>query len=311
MRRSNSSELVTIASRRAERASQLAKMFGVQKAYGTYEEVLSDSNVDAVYIPLPNHLHVPWTIRCVESGKHVLCEKPIALSVEECETLIAARDKAGVKVGEAFAYKHHPQWSRVRELLRDDRIGEIRALVSEFGFHIRNPKDFRNFSELGGGAMNDLGCYPISLARGLFEAEPVSIVAQILPDPVTQVDRLSSGILEFSTGHCVFTCGLWNSLNQNVKIIGTKGKIQVQHPFIPDPLKSCQLLIDSGSDPWGGGTTVEEIEKLDQFVLQIDHFSSAILNDGVVSTPLEDSLRNTKAVQAVIESAHSRREVRL
>ena len=309
IQRGQSSQVVAIASRSLDKAKEIAKQFGIPKAYGSYEELLSDVDIEAVYNPLPNHLHVPWSIRCAESGKHVLCEKPIALSVNECKTLISARNKAGVQIGEAFAVRCHPQWLRVQELVRSGAIGQLRSIAATFGFTVNDREDIRNVPAFGGGAIMDIGCYPIHIARFLFAEEPESVSALIDRDPQTRIDRLSSVILGFPSGHCVFSCGIQNVLNQSVQILGTVGRIDISFPFVPHPYRNCQLRVDNGADPWHGGVNVEEIARCDQYSLQADHFSRAIRGVGDVSTPLEDSIKNMTVLEAVFESARRGRAV--
>src|SRR5258706_8989429 len=205
MQRGEWSEVTAIASRDSKRAQQAAKQLGIPKAYGSYEELLADPEIEAIYNPLPNHLHVPWSIRAAEAGKHVLCEKPIALSVAECRTLIDARNRTGVKIGEAFMVRTHPQWIRAREIVRSGEIGDLRAIQAVFSYFNRDAANVRNVREWGGGALMDIGCYPIQISRFLFEQEPVHVAGRFDRDPEFGIDRLSSAILEFPSGHCLFT----------------------------------------------------------------------------------------------------------
>src|SRR5258707_6491291 len=194
------SEVTAIASRDLTKARQAAQQLGIPKAYGSYDELLKDKDVEAIYIPLPNHLHVPWSIRAAEAGKHVLCEKPIALSVAECRTLIDVRNRTGVKIGEAFMVRTHPQWIRAREIVRSEEIGNLRAIQAVFSYFNRDPANVRNVREWGGGALMDIGCYRIQIARFLFEPEPVHVVVSFDRDPAVGTDRLTSAILEFPSG---------------------------------------------------------------------------------------------------------------
>ena len=279
------------------------------QAFGSYEEAIADPDVEAVYNPLPNHLHVPWSIRCAEAGKHVLCEKPISLSVEECKTLIAARDKAGVKIGEAFAVRTHPQWLRAHELVRSGAIGQLRAITAAFSFSNQDPANVRNILEFGGGAIMDIGCYPIKMSRLLFGEEPVSVAAVIDRDPQMRIDRLSSVVLGFPSGHCVFTCSMQLVPYQNVQILGTKGRIELPVPFNPRPDRKCQLLVDNGTDIYGAGVKAEELPLCDQYTIQADRFSLAVRGMGEVPTPLEDSMRNMAVIEAVFEAARTGRTI--
>ena len=303
------SEVAGIASRDVEKARRAADQLNVRKAYASYEEALADPEIEAIYNPLPNHLHVPWSIRAAEAGKHVLCEKPVALTAAECRALIAARDRAGVQIGEAFMVRTHPQWLRTRELLRSGQIGDLRAVMVVFSYSNRDPHNVRNVLDFGGGAAFDIGCYAIQISRFLFGREPVSVGACLERDPDFHTDRLASAVLEFPTGQCIFTCGTQTVYHQRVQLLGTKGRIEVEVPFNAPPDRAVHLLVDPGTDLFGGGTRVEEIPPHNQFTIQGDLFSRAVRGQGGVPTPLEDSLRNTAAIEAVFESARTGRFV--
>src|SRR5579872_879210 len=204
MQKGEWSEIVGIASRDLNKSKTAADKLGIPKAYGSYQEALSDPEIDAVYNPLPNHLHVPCSICAAEAGKHVLCEKPIAMSVAECRTLIAARDRAQVKIGEAFMVRTHPQWLRARDLVVSGRIGELRAATGFFSYFNNDPKNIRNIPECGGGAVMDIGCYPINTSRFVFGEEPTRVLGLVERDPQMKVDRLTSAMLDFPSGHSTF-----------------------------------------------------------------------------------------------------------
>ena len=309
MQKGDHTEVAGIASRDLHRAQAAAKDLGLRKAFGSYQEALEDPEIDAIYNPLPNHLHVPWSIRAAEAGKHVLCEKPIAVSVDECRKLIVARDRTNVKIGEAFMVRTHPQWLRARELARSGEIGELRAVVAAFSYFNRDAANIRNSEECGGGAIMDIGCYPIQIARFLFGAEPLAVAARIDRDPQFRTDRLSSGLLEFPSGHCVFTCSTQLVPYQKVQILGTKGRIELEIPFNAPPDRKTRLLVDRTGDLSGGGIRVEEFPVCDQYTIQGDLFSLAIRGQGEVPTPLEDSMANMAVIEAVFESARAGRAV--
>jgi len=311
MQRGEWCEVAAIASRDAGRARQAADRLGIPKAYSSYEEALADPEIEAVYNPLPNHLHVSWSKRSAEAGKHVLCEKPVAMSVAECRSLIAVRDRTGVKIGEAFMVRTHPQWLRARELARSDEIGELRAVMGAFSYFNRDPNNIRNVPEFGGGALMDIGCYPIQIARFLFAEEPLEVSAAIERDPDMAVDRLTSAVLRFPTGQCTFTCSTQLVPYQRVQIFGTKGRIEVEIPFNAPPDRPCRVVIDNGADVFGGGIRTEEFAVCDQYTIQGDAFSRAVREGGEVPTPLEDSVRNLAVIEAVLESAASGRIVKL
>src|SRR5260221_5832935 len=282
MQRGEWSEVTAIASRDSKRAQQAAKQLGIEKAYGSYEELLADPEIEAVYNPLPNHLHVPWSIKAAEAGKHVLCEKPVSLTVAEARTLLAVRERCRVKIGEAFMVKTHPQWLRTRELIRKRVIGELRAIAGVFSYFNRDPKNVRSVAEWGGGGMLDIGCYPITTSRFIFGEEPVSVLALIERDPDFKTDRLASAILEFPSGQAVFTCGTQLVAYQRMQFLGTTGRIEIEIPFNAPPDRACRIFIDDGRDVFGAGIRIETIPVCDQYTVQGNAFSRAILEESEV-----------------------------
>ena len=297
------SEIVGIASRDLAKAQRAAADLKIPKAYGSYEELLADPEIEAVYNPLPNHLHVPWSIRAAEAGKHVLCEKPISLTVAECRTLMAARDRNGVKIGEAFMVRTHAQWLRAREIVRSGEIGDLRAIMCAFSYFNRDSANVRNVEEWGGGGLMDIGCYPIQISRFLFEREPVRVVGRLERDPEFHTDRLTSAILDFPTGQSVFTCSTQLAPYQRVQIFGTRGRVEVEIPFNAPPDRPCRLFVDNGADVFGSGIQTEEFPICDQYIIQGDAFSQAVRESGEVPTPLEDSLGNMQVIEALFRSA--------
>jgi len=299
LQKSNFGEVKAIASRTIGTATKAAEKLGIPKAYGSYEALLADPEIDAIYNPLPNHLHVPWSIRAIEAGKHVLCEKPVALSSTEAQTLWeTAQRHPEIKVMEAFMYRFHPQWKTTKKMVKEGRIGELRTIQSFFSYYNTDPDNYRNKPQSGGGGLMDIGCYNISLSRFIFGNEPIRVTGVIEYDPVFKVDRLASGILEFKQGFSAFTCGTQLEPYQNAKILGTKGQIEIVRPFNPPP--------DQPAVVWF--TLNEKREKIlipaaDQFTLEGDAFASAILNNTPVPTPLEDALANMKVIEAVFKSA--------
>ncbi len=301
--RSQFGVVTAIASRDLARARSVAAELGIEKAYGAYQQLLSDRNVDAVYIPLPNHLHVRWAIRALEMGKHVLCEKPIGLSSAEAEQLAgvaATRDK--LKAMEAFMYRHHPQWQMARQLVQEGRIGQLRTIHTQFSYFNDDPHNIRNQRDIGGGALMDIGCYPISVSRFIFDAEPTRVLGQIERDPTMQIDRLTSGELEFFQGTATFTCATQLAPYQRVSIFGTSGWIEIEIPFNAPPDQPCRLWLYVGSKP--GGTSEEiRFDVCDQYTLQADAFARAILEDKPVPTPLADAVANMRVIERVLASA--------
>lgn len=301
--RSQFSTVVAIASRDLARAKATAAQLGIERAYGSYQELLSDKNVDAVYIPLPNHLHVPWSQRALKAGKHVLCEKPIGLSVAEAEQLAgAAAARPKLKIMEAFMYRFHPQWLKARQFVREGRIGQLRTIQAFFSYFNDDAANIRNQRDMGGGALLDIGCYPISLSRFIFDAEPERVLGQVERDPNTQVDRLTSGVMEFFQGTATFTCGTQLMPYQRVHIFGTSGRIEIEIPFNAPSDQPCRLWVQLLTPR---GTPTEEIrcDTCDQYTLQADAFSRAILDDTDVPTPLADAVANMRVIDRVFASA--------
>jgi predicted dehydrogenase len=305
MRRCERSAVVAIASRSLDKAREAASSLGIPRAYGSYEELLADPEVEAVYNPLPNHLHVPWSIRAAEAGKHVLCEKPVALSAAEARTLLAARDRAGVLVQEAFMVRTHPRWLGVREAVRAGRIGELRAVHGVFSYFNRDPANVRNIAAIGGGGLLDIGCYPVTLSRFLFEQEPRRVAALVETDPDFGTDRLTSGLLDFPRGQASFSCSTQLVPYQRMHVFGTKARVEVEIPFNAPPDRPLRFLLDDGGDLFGGGIQSVGFDAVDQYALQADLFSAAIQQRRPAPVPLEDAVANMAVLDALRRSAQT------
>ncbi len=303
MQKSALAQVVAIASRDIAKARAAAKSLGIPRAYGSYQELIDDPEIEAIYNPLPNHLHVPWSIRAAEQGKHVLCEKPIGLNAREARELLEVRDRTGVKIGEAFMVRTHPQWLKVKEIVGSGRIGDLRLISGHFSYYDRNPADIRSRVEWGGGALMDIGCYPITISRWLFGAEPTEVVGLIERDPEMQVDRLTSGLLRFEKGQATFSCATQLVAFQNVQIFGTKGRIAAS--FHANPRDECRIYVDDGSDLAGGGIETITFPPVDQYAIQADRFSEAIRGVGTVPVSLEDAMGNMAVIDALFRSAES------
>jgi predicted dehydrogenase len=298
-------EITAIASRDWQKATAAARELGIPKAYGSYEELLQDREIEAIYIPLPNHLHVNWTLKAVQAGKHVLCEKPLSLSAEEARAVLAARDRAGVKIGEAFMIRTHPQWLRVRELIEAGAIGKLRSILGFFSYDIRDAANIRNIADFGGGGLMDIGCYPVTGSRFLFREEPVRVLGLIDRDPTLKIDRLTSVILDFPSGQGVFTCGTQLVPYQRMQCFGTRGRIEIEIPFNAPNDRPCRIFIDNGSDLFGSGIKKEELAACDQYTIQGDAFSRAIRENGEVPVPVEDAIKNMSVIEAAFRSIKS------
>jgi predicted dehydrogenase len=305
MQQGQLSTIAAIASRDLAKARTIAAQLDIPKAYGSYEELLADPNIDAIYNPLPNQLHIPWTLRAAEAGKHVLCEKPLSMNRAEAESLLAVRDHTGVLIGEAFMIRCHPQWLRLRALLDEGRIGTLRSIAAFFSYFNADPANIRNISETGGGALYDIGCYCIHSARFAFAQEPTRVCGLIDRDPQLQTDRLTSALLDFPQGHAIFTCSTQLVPYQRVQFYGTKGRIEVEIPFNAPPDRPTRLFIDDGRDLFGSGISTETFPTTDQYTLQGDAFSRAILEGTPVPVSLEEGIANMAVIDAIFQSAQS------
>lgn len=288
-----------LASRSLETAKELCRSLGIEKAYGTYDELLADPDIDAVYIPLPNHLHVPWSIKALEAGKHVLCEKPLGLTSDEVRTLIAACEKyPSLKVMEAFMYRHHPQWQMAKELVETGGIGELRTIQSFFSYYNDDPEDIRNMAGIGGGGMMDIGCYCLSLSRYIFDKQPSRVCGMGTIDPVFGTDTLFSGLLDFEGASSTFTCSTRIAPYQRVIILGTSGSIEIAIPFNA-PVDSKTVLVHEVK----GSRRTYEFDVCDQYTLQADSLAQSIVNDLPVFTPLKDGWENMVLIEKCMQSA--------
>lgn len=300
-------EIIGIASRNIKKAEETAKQFDIPKYYDDYQKLLDDKEIEAIYIPLPNHLHVTWAIKALKSGKHVLVEKPVGISSFDANKLLETSLKyPNLKIMEAFMYKYHPQWVKVKDMINKGDIGELKTIQSSFSFFDDNANSIVNKKEFGGGSLMDIGCYPISISRFLFDAEPKSVMAQIEYDPKFKVDILSSVILDFEHGTSSFFSATQLIENQEVHIFGTKGSIKFEIPFNPPPNKSVKiwLIRDDIKKEY-------EFEVCDQYTLQADVFSLAILEDQKVSTDLNDAVNNMKIIEKIIESNEQEKRIYL
>lgn len=292
-------DIVAIASQHHEKAQAAAGKFSIPKSYGSYEELLADPEVDAVYIPLPNHLHVLWCINSLMAGKHVLCEKPISLTSAEAETLLEVASKnAELKIMEAFMYRFHPQWIRAKQLVDTGAIGTLQTIQSFFSYYNVDAGNIRNRADAGGGALMDIGCYCLSLSRYIFATEPKRVFGTMQYDTRFETDYLTSGILDFGAGTATFTCATQLSPYQRVNICGTEGRIEIEIPFNAPHNTPCRMWHQHG-----GETHQIVIDTCNQYTLQVDAFALAVLNGTAVPTPLEDAVDNMRVLEKVIRSA--------
>jgi len=301
IQRSAHSEVVAIASRDAARAQAAAAALGIPKAYGSYEALLADPDIDAIYNPLPNHLHVPMTVAATQAGKHVLCEKPIALSAADAEGLRAcAPDRI---VLEAFMIRFHPQWLRAREIIRSGELGEIRAINALFTYFNVDRDNVRNQADIGGGGILDIGCYPLTAARFLFESEPRRVAALVERDPDFGTDRLASVLADFGDGrHLSFICSTQAAGEQSLKVLGSKAKLEIAIPFNAPANERTAITVDIGA-PFDGSLARREIlPACDQYTEQAEAFALAVLGKQPLPWGIEDAIASMKALDAVFAS---------
>jgi len=299
------SSVDAIASRDLARAREWAGKLGIRKAYGSYEELLKDPEIDAIYNPLPNELHVPWSIKALEAGKHVLCEKPIAMNSAEAKKLADAAKASGKNCAEAFMVRFHPQWRRARDIVRSGEIGPVRSIQTFFSYYLMDPTNIRNIAP-GGGALYDIGCYAILTARFIMEADPTRIVSTIDWDPNFKTDRLVGALAEFpGARHLTFTVSTQSNVYQRVVIVGEKGRIEVEVPFNAPTDRSTRIRIDDGRDLFGAGARVEEFPMVDQYTLQGDAFSKAILEKAKFEFDAGDAVVNMRVIEAAFRSGKS------
>ncbi|WP_219838211.1 Gfo/Idh/MocA family protein [Paenibacillus sp. R14(2021)] len=302
---SDTGELTAIASRGIAKAEETAAKLGIAKAYGSYEEILADPDIDAIYIPLPNHLHMEWSIRAMEAGKHVLCEKPVAMNAQEAQRMADTAARTGKHLAEAFMYRHHPRYAEIKAIIDSGEIGELRALHGTFTFN--NASDAANVRyrrEWGGGSLYDVGCYPISAARLILGAEPEAATVHALISPEhDNVDMMATGILEFPGSVALsFDCGMWADFRNTLEILGTNGRIEVPNAFVGDA--AYYVFTKDGK------REVKQPE-LNQYALQADAFARSVWGEQAERFTPADAVANMKVIDACLESAYSRQRITL
>ena len=313
IRRAARNEIVAIASRDGETARRVADRLSIPRAHGSYEALLADPDVDAVYIPLPNHLHAEWTIAAARAGKHVLCEKPLALTAADAERMIEAAEAAGVHLMEAFMYRHHPSWVAVRELVASGRIGTLTAVQSWFGFHNDDAANIRNIRDFGGGALYDVGCYCVNLSRMLFGGEPVRVEGAVVRDGAAGdgVDILTTGLLEFENGLASFGCSIRTEPDQRVDVYGSDGRISIGIPFNIPPDRPTQVFVTKGGDPpVAPATETLTFETKDPYAAEAERFAEAVLDGLPTPVPPSDAVANLRVIERLFASADAARGAR-
>jgi len=296
-------EVVAIASRDGGRAAAAAAQLGIPTSYGSYESLLDTEDVDAVYIPLPNDLHAEWTMKAAAAGKHVLCEKPLAMTAAQAEEMVAVCAEAGIKLAEAFMYRHHPTWVEAVRLLRSGAIGELVAVQSWFSYFNDDPANIRNRVDNGGGSVMDIGCYNINLSRMLFDGEPITITSTVHRDPVMGIDTLTSAVLEFpGGGQSAFTCAIRSEPYQRVHIVGSEGRIEIKIPFNIPWDRETRIFVTSGGDPpEAPATETITFPAANAYTIEAELFGEAVRSDGAYPVPPEDAIANMRVIDAILD----------
>ena len=296
-------EIAGISSRSSDKAKFAADDLNIPKFYGSYEELLNDAEIDAVYNPLPNNLHLEWTKKAALAGKHVLCEKPIGMNAAEVRKLIEIRDQTGVKIQEAFMVRTHPLWLKVRELIKSGRIGKVEAINGFFSYYNDDKSNIRNKIKTGGGALMDIGCYCINVSRFICGEEPKKVSALIERDAETKIDKMTSVMMAFPSCQTVFTCSTQLVPYQRMQFFGAKGRIEVEIPFNIPTETPTRIFVDDGADLYGKTVEKIEISAANQYTIQGDLFSKVILENSEQAVSLEDSFGNMAVIDAVFRSA--------
>jgi predicted dehydrogenase len=302
MQRGKWTTVDAIASRDEAKARAAASELGIRKAYGSYDALVADPEIDAIYIPLPNHLHVEWTTRAAEAGKHVLCEKPIGLVASDAERLLAVRNRTGVLIQEAFMVRTHPQWLGARDIAQSGRIGEVRSIVGYFSFFMDDPANIRHVKAWGGGGILDIGCYLVNTSRMIFGEEPRRVCALVEDSVETGVDYMASMILDFGGHHAVGTCSTQLAHAQRITITGTLGRVEIEIPFNAPADRPCRIFVEDSPPGAVPDRRTVEFETCDQYTIQGDLFSKAALDGAPAPYPLEDSVKNMRVIDALFHS---------
>ncbi len=309
-------EVRAISSRSLDKAKAVAEKASIPIAYGSYEELLADPQIEAIYNPLPGHMHVPWSIKAARAGKHVLCEKPISLTAAQAQELADVQKETGQLVAEAFMVRYHPQWLKVVELIQAGRIGTVRAVQSAFSYTNTDLGNIRNQKDVGGGALYDIGSYCINTARLVFGAEPKRVVGICDWDPASECDRLTSGILDFDGGQASFVVGTQHVPYQRVHVFGTTGHIEIEIPFNAPNNRPCRIHIDDGFVGAPDFTVAENSEdrretislpQTNHYTEQWQAFSKAIRSGTPIQNDMTSAVANMRVIDAIFRSAETQR----
>jgi len=312
MKEAPTARLVAVSSREIDKAKAVARQFGVPRYYGSYDQLMHDPEIEALYVPVPNHLHLEWSVRALEAGKHVLCEKPLCLTAADIVTLQAARDRSGRHIEEAFSYRNHPQWARITELLASGAIGTPRAVQCTLAKQFLDPNDIRNNPEQGGGALYDLGSYAISACSVAFGRAPGRVIAAVERDPVFKIDRLSTALLDYGDGHASFTVASQSgpsdwATHQQFSVLASIGWLRCDFPYAHGRPTPSHVYVGDHTSYGAVETMTYSFEPVNQYTLQVERFSRYLRGDPVASWPIEDSLLTLRIIQALFASARDGR----
>lgn len=293
-------DLSAVASRSENKAKETAEKYGIEKYYGSYDALLADPTIEAVFITLPNHMHLDWIKKAADAGKHILCEKPITLNAEDARAAATYTAEKNVLLMEAFMYRFHPQWIHAKDLIRTESIGTLQTVHTSFSYNNPDPKNIRNIKEYGGGALYDIGCYAVSTARYLFGREPARVISLINRHDEFETDILSSGILDFGDARSTFTVGTMMFPDQSVSAHCTGGRLKIHIPFNTFPDVPANVTVINGV-----GTRELSFGPADQYGLEFEHFSQTIRNGGKAPTPIDDAISNMAVLDALFRSGET------
>ncbi len=293
-------ELFAIASRTEQKAAEFAHQFNIGKSYGSYEALLDDEEIEAVYIPLPNHMHAEWIKKAAEAGKHILCEKPLSMSAEEAVEVVEFCQTKGVVLMEAFMYKYHPQWQKVRDIIRTNNLGKVQYINTSFSYNNPSASNIRNIKAFGGGGLRDIGCYAISVPRFILGKEPERVVGLLSNHPQFDTDMLTTAILDFGSARATFNVSTCANAFQKVDIVATAGRITVHLPFNAYNDVPARICVDSAI-----GSREILVDAVDQYGLMLTEFAGLVSRSELVSSGEDDAILNQKVLDAILRSSRS------
>ena len=309
--KSKNSKLVAIASRNTLRAKKLAQKFKIEKSYGSYQELYKDQEIDVIYNPLPNHLHIKSSIEACKNKKNILLEKPISLKATDIDPLMKYASENKVVIKEAFMVRHHPQWQWVKKYIKSGKLGSISSISTVFSYNNKNPQNIRNIKKFGGGAIYDIGCYPTVISRFLLDKEPKRVVGLAKNDKKFKTDVLSSVVLDFGEIYSSFIVATQSTFSQQVTILGTKKTLIVENPFNAIATKPTTVVIYNGKSIYRKENTIKVFPAADQYEHQVTKFSNELLNKTKADYDLIDAKKNMKVLDAIFVSIKKNKWIKI